>query len=115
MCCMSYLVYADTSSCCVAIATQQPDIRIISATVVQDNGSFQRNMFLFHLVPYRKEEPVQLCNLRISYQIFDCCGTEGTSQCRPHASTELQSDKECFVTFECVLFSSIWTEILTLW
>ena len=24
--CMSYLVYADTSGCCVAIVTQQPDV-----------------------------------------------------------------------------------------
>lgn len=81
--------------------------RIISATVVQGNGSFQRNMFLFHFVPCRKEEPLQLNRVQNIYQIFDCCGTEGTSQSQPHASTDLQSGKEYFVTFECILLSSI--------
>jgi hypothetical protein len=50
-------------------------------------------------VPYRKEESVLLKHVQNIYQIFNCCGTEGTSQSEPHASTELQSGKEYFVTF----------------
>jgi hypothetical protein len=56
-------------------------------------------MFLFHFVPYRKEESVPLNHVQNIYQKFNFCGTEGTFQSQPHASTELQSGKEYFVTF----------------
>jgi hypothetical protein len=34
---------------------------------------------------------------------------------QPHTSTESQSVKEYLDIFECILLSSIWSEILTLW
>ena len=48
--CMSYLVYAETSGCCVAIATQQPDLsaytgiyqmRCTAYKVAPDDGLIQ--------------------------------------------------------------------------